>query len=115
MKPEIVQKTINQMVAKGLSPETVRNINNIMHDAFKVASKNGLIIKNIASGMVLPKIEKSEVTAFTIEEQKKFIEYAKQIYMCDVLLLALSTGLRIGEVLALTWQDISLEEGILRV
>lgn len=115
LKPEIIQKTINQMVAKGLSPETVRNINNIMHDAFKVANKNGLIIKNVASGMVLPKIEKSEVTAFTIEEQNRFVEVAKNTYMGDVLLLALGTGLRIGEILALTWNDIDIDEQILRV
>ena len=65
----------------------------------------------------LPHSDKKEIEAYTREEQKKIVEYIREhpgIREFGIL-LCLSTGMRIGELCALQWQDMDLEKGELRV
>ena len=114
LRRETIQGLINELSRK-YAAETVKGIYITLHAALEQARKNSLIYVNCASGIVLPKPDKSRVQAFTIEEQRRFMEAAKRSYMGDMFLLDLGTGLRIGELISLTWNDIDLENGVLRV
>jgi len=61
------------------------------------AVDNGMINKNIATKTALPQVEYNSGRAFTLEEQKKFVEAVKYVEGGEVFLLCLATGLRIGD------------------
>jgi len=90
LRVDIIQDTINKLSSvKKLSPETVRGIYNIIHDSLNKAVKNGLIIKNVAIDITLPKIMKKEIRVFTVAEQERFIEEAKKVYAGEMFIFDL--------------------------
>lgn len=115
LRSDVIQKLINELSQKGLAGESIKGVYNVIKSSLQQAYHNGLVQKNVANNINLPKIYKNEVRAFTKEEQERFIDVAKNTYMGEVFILGLSTGLRIGETLSLTWNDICFKEEILRV
>ena len=69
----------------------------------------------MATDIVLPKIVKGKIKVFTTEQQKVFIEKAKETYLGELFIFDLGTGLRLGELLALKWEDANYTEEIIRV
>lgn len=65
--------------------------------------------------MVFPKIDKKDKRILSVEEQNIFINIAKNEYQGEVFLFALAIGLRIGEILALTWNDIDFDNELVAV
>lgn len=115
LRVDVVQKFINGLVGKNLATSTIEKIHSTLHSALEQAVTNGLI-KNNASGKVkLPRGETKEKRVLTSEEQQQFIKIAKNQYMGNFFIMALCTGLRTGELLALTWDDINFEDGALTV
>ncbi|MDR1914913.1 MAG: site-specific integrase [Clostridiales bacterium] len=114
LRRDIIQSMFNDL-SKKLSPVMTKSVYITLHSALEQARKNELILVNSASDIVLPKSEKKFVQVFTIDEQTRFIAAAKQSYLGELFIVALGTGLRIGELLALTWNDIDFDKGILRV
>ncbi|MHB8064083.1 MAG: tyrosine-type recombinase/integrase [Ruminiclostridium sp.] len=100
---------------KGLASATIRKIHGIIHSALKQAQINSLIIKNSAIGVELPRLEQKKIKVFSQEEQNKFFEAAKKFDMYNAFLLAIDTGLRMGEILAICWEDIDLKSGIITI
>jgi len=115
LRVDTIQNFINELVKGGLAPRSVRGVYNNIHAALEQAVDNGLITKNIAIKTLLPKVEKKAVQVLSSEEQSRFVEVAKDAYMGELFIVALGTGLRKGELLALKWDDIDFKEGVLRV
>jgi integrase len=101
----------------GLAPATVHKIHAVLHKALKAAVSDGLIPRNAASGMKLPRIAREEIEPLAAEEARRLLETARETSnRLEVLyVLALNTGMRQGELLALKWDDVDLERGVLRV
>lgn len=97
------------MYAEGISRRTVEITKIILHGAFKQAVKNKLMYENIAENVVLPKKEGKEIRVLDADEQNRLAEALKDDYMGRALLFGLYTGLRRGEILALTWDDFDEE------
>lgn len=101
---------------KALSPATVHSYFRTTRAAFNQAVKWGLLKKNPAIGIVLPKIPKSRKQAL---EGKDIIRLLKVIKEEDrnyaFYILAFFTGMREGEMLGLRWGDIDLEKRVLKV
>ncbi|MDR1560001.1 MAG: site-specific integrase [Clostridiales bacterium] len=114
LRRDAVQGMLNEL-SKRLAPETVKGVYITLHAALEQAFKNNMISANSASGVILPKAAKTRAQAFTREEQRRFMEAAKASYMGEMFLLDLGTGLRVGELISLTWSDIDMENSILRV
>lgn len=89
-----------------LSPARVHYINAILHGALSHAVKEGLVAKNICKDVKLPRLEKSERRVLTLKEASQLLETATNETMKMLLTLAITTGMRKGEMLALKWQDI---------
>ena len=108
-----------------LSKNFLLNVRTSLNLLFKFALENEYIEKNIVKGTVVPKANKS--TKDFMSSEKKYLEKDEiQTFLAGVkksgrrnaypvALTMLSTGLRIGEVLALTWGDIDLEKQELEV
>lgn len=99
----------------GLSSATIRKIHNIINSALNQAVENDLMHKNVGKNVQLPKLVKPQVKAFTLQEQILFFEAAKDYRLYNAFVVNVDTGLRAGELLALTWNDIDLENGLIRV
>lgn len=93
----------------GNSAKTVLNIKNMIHAALKQACINGLISRNIADLVKTPKQVKKEMRVLTIEEQTALIKAAHNDRYGIPIILALYTGMRVGEVLALKDEDLQLD------
>ena len=101
----------------GNSAKTVLNIKNMIHAALKQACINGLVSRNIADLVKTPKQQKKEMRVLTVEEQAALIKAANEDRYGIPVILALYSGMRIGEVLALKLEELSLdaENPVIRV
>lgn len=124
LTPFVLQKFItdlttngNKRTGKGLSPNFVKTILSVIQNSLKTAHLVGYLPEYSANKIKRPKIVEKQVECFSIQEQKKIEEAAlsakKDKYRGIVL--CLYTGLRIGELLALTWNDIDFDKNILSV
>lgn len=107
----------NVATKKGLASSTVNTIITAIQSFLKTAVLSGYIEKNVAESVRRPKIKSKEIECFTVAEQKKMESAAlcdKRMKMAGIV-LCLYTGLRIGELLALTWEDVDLKSGLIAV
>lgn len=98
-----------------LSSKTVKDILIVLSAVLKYAEKQSPFLRKI--DIVYPKVERKEMRVLTREEQERFTKYLlNDIDDCKFgTLFTLLTGLRIGEVCALRWRDISFDDGIVYV
>lgn len=99
----------------GLSSKTVRDILTLLHAVIKYCAKSVPALRAVE--LVYPRAEKKEMRVLSREEQQRFTEYLlSDTDSCKFgTLLCLLTGMRLGEICALRWRDISLSDGTLRV
>ncbi|QXE18720.1 site-specific integrase [Clostridium sp. 001] len=101
---------------KHKTPNVIKNLNKLLKTGLNQAVKEHYIIINPCNSVTLPKLPpKKEIQIFTVEEEKKFIKSLSSHRNRALFMLALGTGLRQGEILALRWSDINLEENELKV
>lgn len=100
----------------GLSSKTVHDLLSILVQIIKYAEKKNYI-SDFDYDIVQPKNNTSELPVLSIIEQNKLMQYVLQnldTYKLGVL-FALYTGIRLGELCALTWKDIDFDTGTLRI
>lgn len=110
-----VERIESENQPKGLSPKTVRNINQVISSAMDFAIDQKFILTNPTNGCALPKIEHREMKTLTAEQLASFFQEAKESGVYEMYYIELATGLRRGELLGLKWEDINLEQGVIRV
>lgn len=110
-----LQEFYNYKMANGLSPKTILNIHRCLHEALKQAVLEHYLTFNPSDAVVLPKREKPEIEILTREEQNRLIQTSYHHRYGVFIRLTLTTGLRLGEVLGLAWENIDLRSGTLFV
>jgi integrase len=118
---QLTQSDLQQMYAKlkvsgrtknveihgpGLSNSVVRACHMICYSALEKAKEFRLIYKNPAIGCKLPPKKAREMQVLSREDMQRLLIQAKEEGYYEIFLLALSTGLRRGEIAALQWNDI---------
>ena len=103
-----VQTAIADMLDAGRSSTSVRDATGVLQNCIEAAIANGLMNLNPVVGVVIPKCEKVERRVLTAEEQKIFIDYLERTksWYEEMYKFMLLTGLRVGEVGGLQWEDI---------
>ena len=100
----------NKRAGTGLSQKTVRNIHMMLHVALDQAVKEGLLNKNPTDGCIPPKVEKKEMKVIQPEQIGAYLRAAEEHNVLPMFYLELTSGLRRGELLALLWSDLDVEQ-----
>lgn len=118
---ETIDSQTNETVAKIYSQNVIDKLYMILNKGFKIAISERIIQYNIMDNESIQKPkskkENKKVEALTIEEQKKLVsvlETSNHKYK-NIILLSLFTGMRIGEVLALSRDNIDLKANALQI
>ena len=124
LSPIILQKFIsnlsqngNKRTNKGLSSNYINGIVSIIQSSLKKAHILGLVTDYNADKIKRPKLVEKQIVCFTTCEQKKIEKHIANSHRQKLkgVILCLYTGLRIGELLALTWNDIDFAKNTLSV
>ncbi|MFC1970460.1 tyrosine-type recombinase/integrase [Chloroflexota bacterium] len=92
----------------GLGSRSVRYIHVTMHKALKSAMKLGIIARNPADSLDVPKQKHREMQVMNESDIHIFLEYAKSTQYYPLFYLAIFSGMRRSELLALRWLDVDL-------
>jgi integrase len=109
---------INNLYAslgKRLSSSTLNTLHMMLHKALEDAVRWGLIVRNVSDAVSAPRREHYEIHSLTLEQAQQLLAAAKGDSLEALWMLALTTGMRRGEILALKWQDISFAQSMLQV
>ena len=112
-----LQAYYNRLSDNGKSPSIIKTINEKLKSSMIDAEKNGYIEKNYCQLVNLPKEKRKEkkIEVFSVDQQNDFLEIIKGHEFEILFLLAIGTGLRRGELLALRWSDIDFENKTINV
>lgn len=114
-----IQEYYNKL-GKNKTYSQIKKLNKLLKQFFFYAEREGFILKNPCSNITLPNksVKKSvnqEIEYFNAEEIKKLKKAFKGNKFENLILVALGTGLRQGELLALRWKNVHLDKGYLEV
>ena len=98
-----------------LSDRSVQSCYAVCRKALDKAVAENLIRANPAQGCKLPPVKGRDMQVLTKEEMQRFLLQAREEGMYELFLLELTTGLRRGELLALRWDDLDMETGVLKI
>ena len=115
LRAPMVQKFYNRLQEENRSPKYIKNIHGVLHHALDMAVRLEYLQRNPTSACVLPKVVEKEVTPLDAPEQKKLLEALKGNPFEALFLTALFTGMRVGEIIGLTWDCVDFEHGVIRI
>lgn len=115
LTPALLSSFYSDLINDGLSPKSVKNTHAIGHKAFSDAVRQGLIPRNPADHVELPRSERPETVAWTADELRRFLAHIEDDRLFAAWVLITSTGLRRSELLGCRWQNLELEAGKLAV
>lgn len=113
LHPHTVQVFINRL--EGLSPQTVRMVYQVLHLALEKAVDLEYIPKNPVARCVLPKKAPPEIKPLEDDQTAALLAAAKGSDLEHLVTVALFTGMRLSELLGLTWDSVDMERGTITV
>lgn len=113
--PADVQAMTNAMLAKGLSPRSAQYAHRVLGMAFRAAVRQGIVPGNPTEKVDAPAPRRKPLETLTGTEAKKLLAAAVDESYGPLWVLALTSGMRQGEILALRWRDVDLEVGVVHV
>ena len=100
---------------KGLSTTTVHSVHLMLHCALERAVKERLISRNPCEDCIVPKPRKLEMKILPPEHMKAYLEAAERRGLLPMFYLELVSGLRKGELVALRWNDVDIQQRTISV
>jgi integrase len=110
-----IQAFYNTKLREHQSSSSVHTMHKILHKALDYAVHIHLIPFNPSDHITLPPQAKRKVPLITLEQARHLLRVAEGSRLEMLLILALTTGMRHGELIALRWEDINLEQGAIYV
>jgi integrase len=115
LTPQHIQAFYTKKLNEGLSPTTVNVLHALLHKALDDAVRLGTVARNPSDAASAPARAHYEIQPFSMEQAQQFLAAAQRHSMEALFVLAITTGMRRGEILALKWQDIQFEHSMLQV
>ena len=115
LNPLDVQELYRMKLNLGFSPRTVQIVHTTLYKALKQAVRWSLISRNVTEAVMPPKSQKKDVRTLSSKEVRRLFEAVKGQKFEALYVLAVTTGMRQGELLGLKWDDVDLAKGVLQV
>jgi integrase len=115
LAPQHIQRLLDERSKGGLSPQTVTNIRTVLRSALSQAVRWSLVSRNSAALVDAPRIPRKKIEPLNPEHARKLLEVARGARYEAIYTVALTLGLRRGEVLGLRWCDVDFDGRALRV
>lgn len=115
LAPQRVQQLYTSLVKGGMSPSSVQLLHVILHRALKDALRLDLLQRNVTEMVHVPRREHHEMVTLSEEQVRQLLTAAQGHRFEALYVLAVSTGLRRGELLGLRWDDVDLDRAFLVV
>jgi integrase len=115
LSPAHVQSLYGSMEQAGASPRMRQLAHAVLHRALKMAVKWNLVPRNVCDAVDPPRVSKKEMKVYGPEEVRRFLEAAEGDRLEALFVLAVTTGLRQGELFGLQWGDMDLDAGTIFV
>jgi len=110
-----VRKALTGLQAAGMSATMLQHVYSALKTALNAAVLGRRIPRNPCAEIPAPKRTEFEAVTLTVEQAQRLIEVAWDTRLGPLLTVALSTGMRAGELMALTWDDIDTKAGLITV
>ena len=108
LKPDQLQQFYSELQASR-SSATVLKVHRMLHSAFKLAVRWDAMPQNITELVIAPTIQRPEFDTFTAEQARSLLKAVQGDRLEALYVLAITTGMRQGELLGLRWQDVDVE------
>ena len=115
LTPQHLQRLYSERLDARLSPTTVHHLHATLHKALSQAVRLNLVQRNVADLVDPPRIAKHEMTTLVPDDARHLLDVASGARLEALFVLALTTGLREGELLGLKWRDVRFEEKALEI
>ncbi len=115
LRAQHLQLFYTRKIDEGLSSTTVHHMHGVLHRALEDAMQIGLVQHNVADMVRAPRKSMREMRTLSPAEVRRFLDAVRGDRFEALYILALSTGMREGELLGLRWQDIDFARRTLRV
>ncbi|MDO5339970.1 MAG: tyrosine-type recombinase/integrase [Eubacteriales bacterium] len=110
-----IKRLINDMEKNNYHYETKNAVRILLVDIFNKAINNEYLMKNPAKGITVKRDEEKDIRVLSVEEQTIFFDSCKGTFYDNLYVVAVSTGMRIGELAALRWSDIDLDKKVIHI
>jgi integrase len=115
LTPQQVQRNYATCSASGLSSITARHVHAVLHRALNAAVRLGLVVRNVSDMVEKPKKRHVPIHPMTREQSQAYLAAAEGDRLEALFVLALATGMRLGELLALKWSEVDIERRVVHV
>jgi len=115
LTPAHVQTLYRAKLDEGLATKTVKYIHTTLHRALKQAVRWGLVPRNAAAEADPPRVHTPEMRPLSPTQARTLLQAAKGNRLEALYVLAVTTGMRQGELLGLGWDDLDPDAGVVRV
>jgi integrase len=114
-RPVEVQELLAARLRAGSSPRTVQYVHAVLRKALTDAEQWGLISNNPAKAVLPPRVTRPDARPLNRDEMHRLLGAVEQERLGPLFVVALCSGLRLGELLGLQWTDLDTSTGTLRV
>lgn len=104
-----VQRLIATGQTRGLSSKTLSDIYGLLHQALRAAERLGLVARDVSARVDRPRVKTPEMRTLSREQANDLLRAARGHWLEPLFRLALTTGMRHGELLALRWREVDLQ------
>lgn len=113
--PEHVHVMMRALEARGLAPRTILYARAVLRRALRLALRWDLVTRNSAALVDPPRLPRRETEHLSAEQVRRLVAAAADDRLGALYVLAVTTGLRKGELLGLLWHDVDLDVGVVHV
>ena len=113
--PDDLQALYSRKLEEGLAPRTVGHLHRVLHRALADAVRWGRVARNVCDVVRPPRVQAQEMRALSPSEARQLLSAAVGDPLEALYVLAVTVGLRQGELLGLKWADVDLDADKLQV
>lgn len=115
LQPEHFEKLYAKLQREGLKPATAHHVHRTVRNALNEAVRRGHLARNPVLVAKAPRVREEEIEPYNIAEVQRLMAFARKRRNGARWVVALALGLRQGEALGLKWNDVDLDQALLRI